>query len=1044
MTSRALRAFHLALTLATLTAAQAASAGAGDFDGDGSDDVLLRHERTGAWRYQSFTDGATPAHALGLPTDAAHRFRGIGDFNGDGRHDVLFQSREDGAWLYYTVEPPGSSPGVARREDIGAAPAPGFELRGIGDLNGDGHHDLVFRNTDTGAWRVYFMDETGSSVHDGLRATTNRKFAVKGIGDLNGDGRDDVLLRHVDTGAWISYEVNASGRGLLRRPPITRNRAYGLAGIGDLNGDARDDVLLRHRDSGRWIQYEMNGARAALRRISGMTREDAYRRVAIGDFNGDGIESVLVRHGTNGDWVEYGVSGTTAVATRDADLARDLAWRGAADAESTLADRPWTTADGRIVLEVAPGEVTATNPFDLNDRSVFFTPDGEGGYTREVREVEWDSSVGDEVIDGAEVQVPFAFEFGGQTRTSVTVRLQGVLTFDGTFQDPYWDMNQRFSPMTEHVRHFALSSSPVIATLWKPWASGSMHVATQADRMVVTWSVTDWMFHEHGVPPQTRSEFQAVLHADGRVAFHYRNTDLGDGIVGLFTGGGAVKGDQFARIDDPTDTGLAAHLDITNVTFHQANLDVKAGIVVEFTTRGPIPAPASGVVLAYRIYFDTDEPHWTQYDWRDTDLSWEIVLRDDGTAEAWTGTVLPRQHANRIALWADATALGGISGSVVLEAAQWDNGTASGWSQSAPTLVSFPIPPPRPGLSEADAGARAAPHEAFHFRSMTDLGKLGCRVIEQLGDGYDLLVFHSEFRMDAQEDLTPWRPYRANVATSGVGVDGHGGLPPCASNRLKGQWVLPVWIKAPAVADDMRPSVERFERGSFLFAHEFTHSWTAYLSFAVGEALERLYGVYCNCHWRDEIDAPAAFAWRTHEGNRSVMGGEHWRENTDGTFSRMSRWEGGGFSWLDLYAMGLASASEVPDTFLLRNMEFVDLDADGRSLYSGTKEVLTIDQIIAAAGPRLPAVRDAQTVFNAGFVYLTEPGQTPDRDMLALHGAYRDQVVADWAAATGGRSEITTRAPDPATLGVGDRSPVRDGRPGHEPRPVQHRHGHVH
>ena len=52
-------------------------------------------------------------------------------------------------------------------------------------------------------------------------------------------------------------------------------------------------------------------------------------------------------------------------------------------------------------------------------------------------------------------------------------------------------------------------------------------------------------------------------------------------------------------------------------------------------------------------------------------------------------------------------------------------------------------------------------------------------------------------------------------------------------------------------------------------------------------------------------------------------------------------------------------------------------------------------------------------MFNAGLVYLVEPGKTTDPDLLALHQAYPDKVVEHWAQVTGGRSEITTVVPAP-------------------------------
>ena len=79
---------------------------------------------------------------------------------------------------------------------------------------------------------------------------------------------------------------------------------------------------------------------------------------------------------------------------------------------------------------------------------------------------------------------------------------------------------------------------------------------------------------------------------------------------------------------------------------------------------------------------------------------------------------------------------------------------------------------------------------------------------------------------------------------------------------------------------------------------------------------------------------------------------------------------------------------------------------------------MTIDQIIAAEGPRTPVAANAQTVFNAGFVYLVEPGKTANPNLLALHQAYRDKVVEHWAQVTGGLSEITASVPSPSAGGA--------------------------
>ena len=176
---------------------------------------------------------------------------------------------------------------------------------------------------------------------------------------------------------------------------------------------------------------------------------------------------------------------------------------------------------------------------------------------------------------------------------------------------------------------------------------------------------------------------------------------------------------------------------------------------------------------------------------------------------------------------------------------------------------------------------------------------------------------------------------------------------------------------------------------------------------------ETLSDPFCHCHWREGLHIPAAFPWGGGVA-KSIMGGEFWFENRDGTFeSTHSGWRHGA-SWLDLYLMGLAAPEEVPDMLLLRNLTPVDEDRPWGPR-TADKEVVTMRQILAAEGPRAPGLEESQKDFNAGFVYLLEPRQRPDQDLLALQGRYRDKVVEHWSHITGGRSQLTTIVEPPAT-----------------------------
>ena len=239
------------------------------------------------------------------------------------------------------------------------------------------------------------------------------------------------------------------------------------------------------------------------------------------------------------------------------------------------------------------------------------------------------------------------------------------------------------------------------------------------------------------------------------------------------------------------------------------------------------------------------------------------------------------------------------------------------------------------------------------------------------------------------------------------------------------------------VADYSLEDGARFDYGLMLLAHEFSHHWLARLSYERDGETEALTDRFS--HWNKGLHTPAAFPWKIDDEHaRSTQGGRFWSANGDGTYTPAHvDFAAGGFSWLDLYAMGLADAGEVPETFYLRNLEPVD-ENDPWGPHTGEREQVTIQQIIAVEGERNPARAQAETVFNIGFVYLLEPGAVrPDSRLFELHREFRDNVPRHWAHITGGRSEITTVVPEAA---AGPR-PARAMRPtDFVPRAPRHVH----
>ena len=185
-------------------------AGTGDFNGDGRDDILWRNVdgQLSNWLATAaggFTQNNANA-AVVVPT--SWQVVGTGDFNGDGRDDILWRNTDGTVsnWL-------GTASGGFTPNDTNAARfvPTSWTVVGTGDFNGDGRDDILWRN-DNGQLSNWLGQANGGFVNNGAVAGTFVPLAwsVVAIGDYNGDGRDDILWRNTN-GTVTDWLGNANG-----------------------------------------------------------------------------------------------------------------------------------------------------------------------------------------------------------------------------------------------------------------------------------------------------------------------------------------------------------------------------------------------------------------------------------------------------------------------------------------------------------------------------------------------------------------------------------------------------------------------------------------------------------------------------------------------------------------------------------------------------------------------------------------------------------------------------------------------------------------
>ena len=693
-----------------------------------------------------------------------------------------------------------------------------------------------------------------------------------------------------------------------------------------------------------------------------------------------------------------------------------------------------TTLNDQVIFELGPADAEAPNLFDLRGKTLLFQRDIEDGYVREVRPLEWESDIGNVVGDEAVALEQFAFPFAGSDWNSVYVSHEGGITFGEPLGLPIPE--QRFAEMRDLGGSFT-KGQPTIAALYKPQSVGQRFVNHLPDRLVVTWKTQEPHDGWQGFSlAPALNEFQAVLHADGNVAFNYLEVAVDDGIVGMFPPfTKPIRGARIVTLPESTDADLPGHLDLTEVTVFETDTE---SLIVEFATRGAIPEEGDDNVngLNFTLYLDIDDPLTTRIDFGDADYRWGIVGDTNHryvVVGAGAQSVYPPDDASpdRIRLVLDSIPeFEGGSVAVFADAYEAVDGNLGRFDQAGPVEVELSPVGTRP-LDLSVAGThKSTGYESFHYRGLPDRFDLTCRLIRSLGDGFDFVFFHAQFRSDQQEAGSPMNL----VGEVAEGLGSRGRWPSdlyCSEGQLKGLTIYPMYMSSNQGRGASRLGPSRdFDYALFQLGHEMTHVWNVYASYdRQGERIPvyQVQGDGCACHWRQDLHVPVAFPW--HENKRgSDMGGRYWEDNEDGTFTqRFELAAADGFAHLDLYFMGLLDAAEVPETFLVRDSTFLRNAFGVGRVYSGEKEVVSIEQIVAAIGPRHPAASNSQQNFNVGFVYLVEPGRSPKSLSLQRHAALRDQFVEWWVHVTGNRSEITTNVEFASDVGFG-REPEEIGR----------------
>ena len=242
------------------------------------------------------------------------------DLDGDGHNDVIVGAPGEGDGRVYIVYGPVSGDHDLRDADAILRGEDEDELAGAsvsaaGDLNGDGHPDLLLSTWGEGRGEVYGFygpvrgerDLRSADVHfTGLHTDELGAPAVAHLGDLDRDGHDDLAIaesggEHAELRVYRGPFAGEIGRERAHSAmPIAHGERWGAASAGDVNGDGHDDlaITLPERDEVRLYASPLPADLSTATPVATLTGHRGssfgHALTCLGDVDGDGHDDLAV------------------------------------------------------------------------------------------------------------------------------------------------------------------------------------------------------------------------------------------------------------------------------------------------------------------------------------------------------------------------------------------------------------------------------------------------------------------------------------------------------------------------------------------------------------------------------------------------------------------------------------------------------------------------------------------------------------------------------------------------------------------------------
>ena len=306
-------------------------------------------------------------------------------------------------------------------------------------------------------------------------------------------------------------------------------------------------------------------------------------------------------------------------------------------------------------------------------------------------------------------------------------------------------------------------------------------------------------------------------------------------------------------------------------------------------------------------------------------------------------------------------------------------------------------------LTTASSAYPATVAEIFGNALTLDVVTVAQQFYQTHEDAYDYLVIYNNMGIAAMGEGT--LAYEETVRSSGTGY----GVPQQdagqefgSAGRLQAVLNLGPLTQYPVNPNALVPArAPQADTPLTILTHEAGHLFLAFASVrsATDPSALPMLG-YQLAHWSFLFDSEASVM----EGERIADRGSTHPEflTTDITQA---------YAPLDQYLMGFRDPSEVPAVFLVNNPSPNYIAAQHQFSgisFDGTRQDVTVDDVIAAEGERRPDSTVAQRRFRFAFILVVAAGSQPSAADLAQVDAYRQQFEAFYTNAASGRATADT------------------------------------